>query len=113
MIRHAKTLLIVICCLSKRNLQTDELVDIRTSSWYIGSMLTKKGPIKLTTSDLTRRYNVTREAVYKWIKKGLIPADMIEEKFHGTVKRFYFQPRVKDFLDSIIREKRLRHSRST
>ncbi len=69
------------------------------------AQLKKKGPISLRTSDLCSKYNVTRHAVYKWIKKGLIPADMVERRFHGTTVRFYFKPKVRDFLDSVIYKK--------
>jgi excisionase family DNA binding protein len=77
------------------------------------NQLKKKGPVKLTISDLSKRYNVTREAVYKWIKKGVIPADMVEKRFHGTAIRFYFKPGVKKHLDSHVYEKRLKYSQKS
>jgi len=73
------------------------------------SQLKKKGPVKLTISDLSKRYNVTKEAVYKWIKKGVIPADMVERRFHGAAVRFCFKPEVKDMLDRVIGNKRSKH----
>lgn len=75
------------------------------------SQLKKKGPVRLRVSDLSKRYNVTREAVYKWIKTGLIPKDMVEKRFHGAMVRFYLKPEVKKHLNSHIDKKRLKYSK--
>lgn len=72
------------------------------------NQLKKKGLKKLTTADLTKRYNVTRQTIYKWVKRGLIPPFFVEKKLHGTSVRFYFKPDIEDFLDSLVFKKRLR-----
>ncbi len=71
--------------------------------------LKKKGLKKITTADLTKRYNVTRQTIYKWVKRGLIPPFFVERRLHGTAVRFYFKSDIEEFLDSFIFEKRLKH----